>query len=143
MLRDTDGDGIADIQKVVVRQRQLHGITIRGKEIFLADIKAIYAGDIYSDGRIGPRRIVTAGMPDGGQHPNRTLAFSPAGELFVSIGSTCNECREPSPQHATLQRVLTEALRSSQPTAPREIFATGLRNSLAFGWHPGSGRMYA
>ena len=62
MLRDTDGDGIADIQKVVVRQRQLHGITIRGKEIFLADIKAIYAGDGYPDGRIGPRRIVTAGI---------------------------------------------------------------------------------
>ncbi|MFC4308864.1 hypothetical protein ACFPN2_07205 [Steroidobacter flavus] len=39
--------------------------------------------------------IVTAGLPDGGQHPNRTLAFIPDGELFVSVGSTCNECREP------------------------------------------------
>lgn len=143
MLRDTDGDGIADIQKVVVRQRYLHGIAIRGKEIYLADIKAIYAGDIHPDGRIGTRRIVTAGLPDGGQHPNRTLEFSPDGELFVSVGSTCNECREPNPQHATLQRVVSEALRSSQRTSPREIFATGLRNSLAFGWHPGSGRMYA
>ena len=143
MLRDTDGDGIADIQKVVVRQRQLHGIAIRGKEIYLADIRAIYAGGIHPDGRVGPRRIVSTGMPDGGQHPNRTLAFSPEGELFVSIGSTCNECREPNPQHATLQRVVSEVLRSSKPTQSREIFATGLRNSLAFGWHPGSGRMYA
>ena len=143
MLRDTDGDGIADIQKVVVRQRHMHGLAIRGREIFLTDIRAIYAGDILADGRIGPRRIVSTGMPDGGQHPNRTLAFSPGGELFVSIGSTCNECREPNPQHATLQRVLGEALRSSQATQTREIFATGLRNSLAFGWHPGSGRLYA
>jgi Raf kinase inhibitor-like YbhB/YbcL family protein len=145
MLRDTDGDGIADVQKIVVRQRQLHGIAIRDREIFLADIKAVYAGDILPDGRIGQRRIITSGLPDGGQHPNRTLAFSPDGELFVSVGSTCNECREPNPQHATLQRIASDAARSSRPDkpAPREIFASGLRNSLAFGWHPGSGRLYA
>ena len=145
MLRDTDGDGIADVQKVVVRQRNLHGIAIRGREIFLADIKAVYAGDILADGRIGQRRIVTAGMPDGGQHPNRTLAFSPEGELFVSVGSTCNECREPNPQHATLQRIANDAARSSRPDRPaaREIYASGLRNALGFGWHPGSGRLYA
>jgi glucose/arabinose dehydrogenase len=141
MLRDTDGDGIADVQKIVVRLRNLHGLTIRGREIFLTDIKAIYAGDILADGRIGPRRLVTAGLPDGGQHPNRTLAFSPEGELFVSVGSTCNECREPNPQHATLQRVVSDAAqRSANGSAPREMFASGLRNSLGFGWHPGSGR---
>jgi Raf kinase inhibitor-like YbhB/YbcL family protein len=145
MLRDTDGDGIADLQKVVVRQRYLHGIAIRGREVFLADVKAVYAGDILPDGRIGQRHIVTSGLPDGGQHPNRTLAFSPEGELFVSVGSTCNECIEPNPQHATLQRIVSDAARSSRPDqrAPREIFASGLRNSLAFGWHPGSGRLYA
>lgn len=145
MLRDTDGDGIADIQKIVVRQRHLHGIAIRGREIFLADNKAIYAGDILADGRIGPRRIVTAGLPDGGQHPNRTLAFHPDGDLFVSVGSTCNECREPNPQHATLQRVANDAARSSrrEQGAAREIYASGLRNALGFGWHPGSGRLYA
>jgi glucose/arabinose dehydrogenase len=70
MLRDTDGDGIADVQKIVVRQRQLHGIAIRDREIFLVDIKAVYAGDILADGRIGQRRIITAGLPDGGQHPH-------------------------------------------------------------------------
>lgn len=144
MLRDTDNDGIADIQKVVLRQRNLHGIAIRGREIFLADIKAIYAGDILADGRIGQRRIVSAGLPDGGQHPNRTLEFSPEGELFVSVGSTCNECREPNPQHATLQRVASDAARSRPDrSAPREIYASGLRNALGFGWHPASGRLYA
>ncbi|WP_129644292.1 YbhB/YbcL family Raf kinase inhibitor-like protein [Peristeroidobacter agariperforans] len=145
MLRDTDNDGIADIQKIVLRQRDLHGIAIRGREIFLTDIKTIYAADILADGRIGERRIVSARLPDGGQHPNRTLAFSPQGDLFVSVGSTCNECREPNPQHATLQRVTDDAARRSRPDqpAPREIYASGLRNSLGFGWHPDSGRLYA
>jgi Raf kinase inhibitor-like YbhB/YbcL family protein len=145
MLRDMDGDGVADIQKIVVRQHQLHGVAIRGREIFLTDIKAVYAGDILPNGRIGQRRIVTSGLPDGGQHPNRTLAFSPDGELFVSVGSTCNECREPNPQHATLQRIVGDAARSARSDKPaaREIFASGLRNSLAIGWHPGSGRLYA
>ena len=35
MLRDVDGDGIADVQRIVVRRPEAHGIAIRGREIFL------------------------------------------------------------------------------------------------------------
>jgi glucose/arabinose dehydrogenase len=66
------------------------------------------------------------------------LWLSPGGELFVSIGSTCNECREPNPLHATLQ-----SLQWQGPGSRLQSYASGLRNSLAFGWHPGSRRLFA
>ena len=136
MLRDVDNDGIADVQRVVLRLPQAHGIAIRGNEIFLTDVKRIYRGLIRTDGSLDNVRVIVRGLPDGGQHPNRTLEFSPEGDLFVTVGSTCNECREPNPENATILRVTRDS-----DYRKREIFATGLRNTIGFGWHP-TGRLY-
>ena len=62
-------------------------------------------------------------------HPNRTLAFGPDGMLYISNGSTCNACNEPNPEAATL-------LRASPDGKSRTIFASGLRNTIGFDWHP-------
>lgn len=143
MLRDTNADGVADVQKIVVRLKNIHGVEIRGRELYLTDIKRIYVADLGRDGSVSGLRILARGLPDGGQHPNRTLGFSPQGELFVSVGSTCNECREPNPLHATLLRLKPpHADGSAHEGTPFEIYASGLRNTLAFAWHPGSARLY-
>lgn len=149
MLRDLDNDGLADVQRIVLRLRHVHGILIDGQDVYLATIKTVYRTSREADGSLGPLRIVTAGLPDGGQHPNRTLGMSPRRELFVSVGSTCNECRDPNPENATLLRLDNE--RSFAPRyhddrwdrRDRDIYASGIRNALGFGWHPVSGRMYA
>jgi len=138
LVKDSDGDGIADLQRIVLRLPQAHGIAIRGHEIFLTDVKRIYTGEIRSDGSIDRLRVVQRNLPDGGQHPNRTLGFSPDGELFVTVGSTCNECREPNRENATILRIP----RIDERGADREIFASGLRNTIGFGWHPTTGRLY-
>ena len=135
MLKDLDSDGVVDAQRVVARVKDLHGIEIRGRKIYLVDVHRIYAADLRADGSLGPLAVVSRGLPDAGQHPNRTLRFSPDGQLFVSIGSTCNACDEPNPENATLERVNLD-------NGKREIFASGLRNTIGFDWHPGSGRLY-
>lgn len=139
MMRDLDGDGIVDIQRVVLRRPQLHGILIDGRDIYLTTIQTIYRGTLGADGSVNNLRVHVRNLPEGGQHPNRTLGKSPEGELFVSVGSTCNECREPNPEHATLLRIKGE---SFGPRSNREIFASGLRNTIGFGWHPTSGALY-
>ncbi|MFL6550395.1 MAG: YbhB/YbcL family Raf kinase inhibitor-like protein [Povalibacter sp.] len=135
MLKDLDGDGVVDAQRVVANVKDLHGIEIRGRKIYLVDVHRIYSADLRADGFLGPLSVVSRGLPDAGQHPNRTLRFSPEGELFVSVGSTCNACDEPNPENATLERV-------DLNTGKREIFASGLRNTIGFDWHPGSSRLY-
>jgi Raf kinase inhibitor-like YbhB/YbcL family protein len=55
--------------------------------------------------------------------------------LYISVGSTCNACAETSPESATL-------LRASLDGKRRTIFASGLRNTIGFGWHPQTGDFY-
>ena len=66
MLRDTNRDGIVDVQRPVVRIPQLHGIEIRGNTMYLVDVKTVYAADILADGTLGPRRVISRGLLDGG-----------------------------------------------------------------------------
>jgi Raf kinase inhibitor-like YbhB/YbcL family protein len=135
MLRDIDADGIADVHRIVVRIPNLHGIALRNRKVYLVDIKNLYVGDLLPDGAIGNVTKIIDDLPDAGQHSNRTLAFGPDGMLYLSIGSDCNACFEPNPEHATLLRV-------DPDTGQREIYASHLRNTIGFGWHPGSGRLY-
>jgi Raf kinase inhibitor-like YbhB/YbcL family protein len=134
LVQDVDGDGVADRQRVVLELPKLHGVTLNGRRIYLADVKHVYRADLRADGSVAPPIRFVRDLPDGGQHPNRTLAFGPDGALYVSVGSTCNACDESSPESATLLRVRADGR--------REIFASGLRNTIGFGWHPGSKRLY-
>ena len=79
--------------------------------------------------------MLVGDLPDAGQHPNRTIAFGPDGMLYISVGSTCNACNESNPENATL-------LRASPDGKSRTIFATGLRNTIGFGWHPTTGELW-
>jgi Raf kinase inhibitor-like YbhB/YbcL family protein len=135
MLRDGDNDGVAEIQKVVAERKMLHGVTIHHNKIYLATVKEVYTADLKPDGALGELQAIIDDLPDGGQHPNRTLAVGPDDMLYISVGSTCNACRETNEEHATLLRVNLQ-------NHERAIFAGGLRNTIGFGWHPGSNRLY-
>jgi Raf kinase inhibitor-like YbhB/YbcL family protein len=135
MLRDTDKDGVADVQKVVAEKKMLHGLTINRNRIYLATVTEVFASDINPDGTLGQLRTLINDLPDGGQHPNRTLAMGPDGMLYISVGSTCNNCQETNEEHATILRTLPES-------GKRQVFSSGLRNTIGFGWHPVSKRMF-
>ena len=134
MLRDTNGDGVADIQKVVAEKKQMHGVYIDGNKIYLATVKEVFVADIKSDGALGELKMLIDDLPDGGQHPNRTLAVKD-GKIWITVGSTCNACDESTPEAAT---ILTTDLNGKN----RQIYASGLRNTIGFGWHPVSGKLF-
>ncbi|HSN99034.1 MAG TPA: PQQ-dependent sugar dehydrogenase, partial [Candidatus Nanopelagicales bacterium] len=105
------------------------------RRLYLAEPTRILAADLLPDGAIGPIEVLYADLPSGGQHPNRTLGVGPDGQLYVSVGSTCNACAEPDEEHATL-------LVTDPGGGGRSIFARGLRNTLGFDWHPDTGQMW-
>lgn len=129
LLEDTDRDGAADRRRIVAARPQLHGIAIDGDEMWLITVEDIYRTTINADGSLAPLQRIVDDLPAGGQHPNRTLAKGPDGMLYVSVGSTCNACDETDPQHATMLRMRPDG-------SEREIFASGLRNTIGFAWHP-------
>ncbi|RPE80040.1 YbhB/YbcL family Raf kinase inhibitor-like protein [Vulcaniibacterium tengchongense] len=136
MLRDADGDGRADgAPQAVAHRPGAHGLAIRDGRLYLATVKEVFVAPIREDGTLGPMRMLIGDLPDGGQHPNRTLDFGPDGMLYISVGSTCNACNETHPEHATL-------LRAAPDGSSRTIFARGLRNTIGFGWHPATGELW-
>jgi Raf kinase inhibitor-like YbhB/YbcL family protein len=135
MLKDTSGDGKADLVQSVAGRPQMHGIYIDGKAVYLATDTDIYSGEIAADGSFGELTRIVDDLPDGAQHPNRTLAVGPDGLLYVSVGSSCNACQESNPEHATMLQMKPDGTQ-------RKIFASGLRNTIGFGWHPDTGEMW-
>ncbi len=134
MLRDTNGDGAADVQKVVAEKKQLHGIAIDNGKMYIITVRELFVADMKPDGSLGELKMLADDLPDAGQHPNRTLAVK-NGKLYISVGSTCNACDESNVENATM---LVADLNGQN----RRVFASGLRNTIGFGWHPVSGKMF-
>lgn len=134
MLKDSDGDGVADVQKVVAEKKQLHGVAIDAGKLYFTTVKEVYVADIQPDGTLSEPRLLIDDLPDAGQHPNRTIAAQ-NGKLWITVGSTCNACDESNLENAT---ILTTDLEGKN----RKVYASGLRNTIGFGWHPVSKKLF-
>lgn len=135
LLRDTNGDGKSDEQRTVANRPGMHGIAISGNTMYLATVNDVYRTTIQPDGNLAPLEHIVDDLPDGGQHPNRTLVVGPDGKVYVSVGSTCNACDETNPESATMLQIEPDG-------SSRRIFASGLRNTIGFGFEPQSGELY-
>ncbi|MDQ3412181.1 MAG: superoxide dismutase family protein [Chloroflexota bacterium] len=135
-LRDTDGDGVADETEVVASDLHVvHGILLHEGRVYLAGEHEVWVADVLDDGTFGEPEAIVDDLPDGAQHGRRTIGIGPDDMLYISIGSSCNACAETDLEHATI-------LRTSLDGGEREIFASGPRNTLGFGWHPETGELW-
>lgn len=80
-------------------------------------------------------RIVT-GLTDDGNHPYKNIGIGPDEKLYLAQGSTCNVCIESDTRRGTMSRFNLDG-------SGEEQVATGLRNTMDFGWAPWNGEMYA
>lgn len=85
--------------------------------------------------RLTDARTVIAGLPTGGRHLTRTISFGPDGLLYLSIGSSCNECVDDS-DRAVIMRYRADGTGG-------QVYARGLRNAVGLAWQPGTGRLWA
>ena len=133
-LRDEDGDGRAERRWTFAEIDDVHDLALRGNEAFFVSVRSVYRSPVAEGRASAPAKILDE-LPEGGRHPNRTIAFAPDGKLLVSIGSTCNACVEPEPEAATI-------IRLAEDGSGRRVFASGLRNTIGFGWHPKTKAMW-
>jgi glucose/arabinose dehydrogenase len=99
-------------------------------------ITEVLRADLMPDGSLGPPTLLIGDLPDSGGHDRRTLGVGPDRMLYVSVGSSCNACVEKNPELATI-------LRATPDGRSRSVFASGLRNSMAFDWEPTTGALWA
>ncbi|WP_398498040.1 PQQ-dependent sugar dehydrogenase [Variovorax sp.] len=136
LLRDTDRDGKMDSQQIVAQNiRNVHGLLLKDGKLFMASDKKVLAADVQADGSLALPRVLLDDLPDGSQHPYRTLASGPDGFLYVTVGSQCNNCVETNPEAATVLRMRPDG-------SARSVYARGLRNTLGFAFSPVDGTLY-
>lgn len=155
VLRDSDGDGRADV-------REAWGDN-GGNEVLLADGYVYFAPDDavlrypIEAGAMrpaGPPDTLVSGLPDERNHAAKSLALGSDGALYVNIGSPSNACMreartpgspgmDPCPELGTRAGIWRfETDRTGQTQADGERFATGLRNVVALRANSDDGALY-
>lgn len=155
VLRDSDGDGRADV-------REAWGDN-GGNEVLLADGYVYFAPDdavlrypieAGATRPAGPPDTLVSGLRDERNHAAKSLALGSDGALYVNIGSPSNACMreartpgspgmDPCPQLGTRAGIWRfETDRTGQTQADGERFATGLRNVVALRANSDDGALY-
>ncbi|HEY0301872.1 MAG TPA: hypothetical protein VGC36_11085, partial [Rhizomicrobium sp.] len=105
--RDRNGDGTADGKRVLLDTlNNPHGLALHDDWLYVADATGVLRvgfDAVTGTLRGTPERIVS-GLPEGGSHWTRSLGIGPDGKLYVSVGSSCNVCREDDPHRAAIMR---------------------------------------
>ena len=138
LLRDADGDGIAEARTVLLTGLYSpFGMAFANGELFVANADGIVAyrfqpGQTKLDAR--PRHIT--GLPSGyNHHWTKSLVASPNGKyLFVGVGSNSNA----GENGLEMEQGRAAVWMIDARTGAYRIFASGLRNPVGIAWNPWS-----
>jgi glucose/arabinose dehydrogenase len=137
-LPDRGGRGKADgIQTVVNGLDQPHGLAFKDGALYVAENGRVQRFH-YDPATLKATQptVIVPGLPAGSGHWTRTVVFGPDGAMYVSVGSSCNVCRESDKRRAAV-------LRYNADGSGERIFASGLRNAVGLAFQPGTGALWA
>ena len=135
LLRDSDGDGIADIRSVFLKDlNSPFGMALVGDRLFIGNHDAVWEFP-YVTGQTAitakPKELVK--LPGGGNHWAKNIIASEDGRfLYVGVGSASNigeRGMEAEDHRANVLEVAIDA-------KTMRIYASGLRNPVGMAWEP-------
>jgi glucose/arabinose dehydrogenase len=143
LLRDTDGDGVADTRTVFLSG--LHspfGMALVGNTLYVANTDALVHFP-YVEGQTQitapPVRVVDLPAGPIDHHWTKNVIASPDGsKLYVAVGSNSNAAEfgiDKEKERAAIWEV-------DAATGTHRIFASGLRNPVGMAWEPESGKLW-
>ncbi len=129
-------DGTWSRHTVVTGLETAHSLAFRNGDLWVAEMTRVRR----FRGHAGPFKaedgaVVVPDLPEGG-HVTRTILFEPDGHFLVSVGSSCNVCREDDRRRAAITRYNEDGSGST-------IYAEGLRNAVGIAWRPGTTELWA
>ncbi|NNG15427.1 MAG: sorbosone dehydrogenase [Gemmatimonadales bacterium] len=153
-LRDTDGDGRADMTRTIGRASGT-GVALHGGYLYFAPNDRIVRYRLEPGALVptDPPETVVKRLPTGG-HGAKTMAFGLDGALFVDFGSRSNSCQAQDRSARSPGRFPCTELEDragiwrfdpsilNQRPADGTRWATGLRNPMALAVHPETGQLF-
>jgi len=121
---------------VVTGLDQPHGLAFRDGALTIAETSRVQRFAYDPGAMTASRPTLLARLPSGGGHWTRTVVYGPDGAMYVSVGSSCNVCRESDPRRAAI-------LRYNPDGSGERLFSTGLRNAVGLAIHPRTGALWA
>lgn len=124
-----DDDGRTQTIELLDGMSTPNGIAYYDGDLYVAEIDRVYRYANVED-RLDdmPRaEVLDIDLPSDRSHGWRYIGFGPDGKLYISIGAPCNVCDELG---------YAQIIRVNPDGTERETFASGVRNSVGFTWHP-------
>jgi glucose/arabinose dehydrogenase len=130
---DRNNDHKADqVYTIAEGLKDPSGVAFRNGSLYVAEISRITRYDNIEASLEKPPApaVVKSDLPTETHHGQKFIRFGPDGLLYVPVGGPCNVCERPDDQRfATILRMKPDGTET-------EIFASGVRNSVGFDWHP-------
>lgn len=141
-LPDRDHNGMADEAIVAAKDLHIpHSLAFYNGAMYVAEERRIIKlvdgnGDgVYEQRSVFIDSLAQGAQQPGGGHDTRTIVFDAKNrKVFISIGSSCNACREQA-------RALVEMY--NDDGTGRRVFANGIRNAVGLALHPTTGALWA
>jgi len=150
-LRDTNGDGRADVTERFGRGDVDTGLAIFNDTLYFSSATAVYAlplgGELKPAGE--PELVVGGFAESGGGHTAKPITFDAEGHMYVQAGSPSNACQEqdrapgspgrnPCPQLERYGGVwrFSATARNQDQIGDGIRYSTGHRNVVALEWNP-------
>ncbi len=143
LLRDTNGDGIADQKTVFLKDlNSPFGMALVGNNLYVANTDALVRFP-YQEGET---QITASGtkvldLPGGplNHHWTKNVIANPAGsKLYITVGSNSNVAENGMDKEKGRAQIMEFDIASGQSRP----FATGLRNPNGMAWQPQSGKLW-
>jgi glucose/arabinose dehydrogenase len=140
LLRDRDGDGVAETQTVFMEGlNQPFGMALLENTFYVGNTDGVmafpYAAD--ADSIVAPGKRLTTFKPAG--HWTRSLLPSPDGKkLYVGVGSLTNI----ADMGMEVEEGRAAVYELDLASGTNRIFAAGLRNPVGLAWEPTTGALW-
>jgi glucose/arabinose dehydrogenase len=131
-VQDTDGDFKADKKYILASGLKMpNGVAFKDGDLYIAEKSRISKINKVESNLATPGKleVVYDKYPTDDSHGWKYIAFGPDGKLYVPVGAPCNICEPSNPVYASITRINPDG-------TGFEIFASGIRNTVGFTWHP-------
>jgi glucose/arabinose dehydrogenase len=137
-VKDTDGDYKADKKWTIASKlNEPNGVAFKDGTLYIAEISRVtkIEGIESKLNNPGTPVVVNDSYPTETHHGWKYIAFGPDGKLYVPVGAPCNICEPKDSIYASITRLNADG-------SGREVFASGVRNSVGFTWHPETNELW-
>jgi glucose/arabinose dehydrogenase len=135
---DEDNDFRADkIIRIARNLRMPNGVAFREGGLYVAEVNRVLVfrnieKHLKED---SPFEVINDQFPEDEHHGWKFIRFGPEGKLYVPIGAPCNVCKLDENRYAVIMRMNVDG-------SALEPYASGVRNTVGFDWHPLTGVLW-